>query len=480
MRLRNEAKVGLIVFGALALLIGIYWFLGGFSLRASSFPVYTVFPNAQKLDKGADVRMAGVKIGIVSDVVLTKSSKARIDMLIWNGTCIPSDSVARVTTGAFVGDFYVEILPGHATDCVLSGHQIKSVQIAQFDQLMNEASDLLVELKTTAKGINKVLDNKKLQEDINQTVASIRKSAESASMLILTAQNLIAQSSPEVQQTLKNLAAASGNAVDISQQMQECIAKDIRPNIKPLIGQAKQAMTDMSSALNEAQSLLSSLGELSPEMKQILAKANGAAQQAEQMLTNLNASSASIKNLATDPELICNVKATAKNIAEASCKANLAMDKVNQKLGAFGKGPTELQKSEIPLYGPSGDALWNAAKGKYRFDANYTFALGYPMFMRLGLYNIGENTKLNVQAGNTFDETNALRYGLYASRLGVGYDHRFGKKVLISTDIFRPDDPQIEMRGIFSVKDGLGLYTGVQDLLDEDNRDLLLGINYNK
>ncbi|MCE5323367.1 MlaD family protein [bacterium] len=478
MRLRNEAKVGLIVVGALALLIGIYWFLGGFSLRASSFPAYTIFPNAQKLDKGADVRMAGVKIGIVSDVVLTKSSKARINMLIWKGVCIPSDSKARVTTGAFVGDFYVEVLPGKANNCILKGQRIESEQIAQFDQLMNKANDLLTELKTTAKGINKVLDNKKMQEDINQTIASIKKSAQSASMLILSAQNLIAQASPEVQKTLANLSAASEHAVDISQQMEECLAKDIRPNVKPLIGQAQKAMVDMSSALNEAQSLLSSLGELTPEMKQILAKANGSAQQAEQMLTNLNAASASIKNLTTDPELICNLKATAKNIAEASCKANLAMDKINQKLGAF-KGPTQQQKSEIPLYGISGDGLWNTAKGKYRFDANYTFALGYPMFMRAGLYNVGENTRVNFQAGNTFDESNALRYGLYASRVGIGYDHRFGKKVLISTDIFRPDDPQIEMRGIFGIKDGLGLYTGVQDLLDEDNRDLLVGINYN-
>ncbi|MEN6356616.1 MAG: MlaD family protein [Armatimonadota bacterium] len=479
MRLRNEAKVGLIVVGALALLIGIYWFLGGFSLRASSFPVYTVFPNAQKLDKGADVRMAGVKIGIVSDVALTKSSRARVNMLIWNGVCIPSDSVARVTTGAFVGDFYVEILPGHANNCILSGQQIKSVQIAQFDQLMNEASDLLVELKTTAKGINKVLDNKKLQEDIRGTVAAIRKSAESASVLMLTAQNLIAQSSPEVQKTLANLSAASERALGISTQMEECLTKDIRPNVKPLIGQAKQAMTDLSATLNEAQSLLSSLGEFSPEIKQMLARADNASKQAEQMLTNLNTSSAAVKNLATDPEFMGNIKATAKNIADTSCKANLAMDKVNQKLGAF-KGPTELQKTEIPLYGTSGNALWNTAKGKYRFDANYTFALGYPMFLRMGLYNIGENTKLNLQAGNTFDESNALRYGLYASRLGVGYDYRFGKKVLISTDIFRPDDPEMEMRGIFGIKNGLGLYTGVQDLLDDDNRDLMLGINYNK
>ena len=66
MRLRNEAKVGLIVCAGIIILIAIYWFLGGLGLRASSYPIYAIFPNAQKLDKGAVVRMAGVKIGVVS------------------------------------------------------------------------------------------------------------------------------------------------------------------------------------------------------------------------------------------------------------------------------------------------------------------------------------------------------------------------------------------------------------------------------
>lgn len=480
MRLRNEAKVGLIIVGALALLIGIYWFLGGFSLRASSYPVHAIFPNAQKLDKGADVRMAGVKIGIVEDVILTKSSEARVNMLIWKSMCIPADSVARITTGAFVGDFYVEVLPGNSKECVKPNQAIKSAQIAQFDELMDEASELLAELKTTACSINKTLNNKQLQQSIFQTIASIKKTADTASTLVATAQGMLQESSPEVRQTLANLAAASDRAVRISSQMEDLLAKDVRPNIKPLIGQAQQVMADLSSTLKDTQDMISSFGEVSPALKDLLKSAEDAAVEAKGMLANLNESSKAVKDLTTDPELICNLKATAKNIADATCKANQAMDKINQKLGAF-KGPSPVQKSAIPLYGISGDALWNTGKGEYRFDANYTFALTDPMFARAGLYNIGENTRVNLQAGNTFDESNALRYGLYASRIGIGYDHQFGKKALVSADLFRPNEPELEMRGIWGIgNNGLGLYTGVQDLFDPDNRDLLVGLNYNK
>ena len=111
MRLGNEVKVGLVVFAAFVALLSIYWFLGGFGLRGSTYPVYAIFDNVQKLDKGQDVRMAGVKIGIVSSVSLTPDSKARVDMLIDKGNVIPEGSVARITSGAMIGESYVEIVP---------------------------------------------------------------------------------------------------------------------------------------------------------------------------------------------------------------------------------------------------------------------------------------------------------------------------------------------------------------------------------
>ncbi len=89
MLLRSEAKVGLIVFVGIVALIMAYWFLGGWSLRASSYPIYALFSDARTLDKGADVRMAGVKIGGVNHIGLTSTSKARVDIDIRNGNEMP-------------------------------------------------------------------------------------------------------------------------------------------------------------------------------------------------------------------------------------------------------------------------------------------------------------------------------------------------------------------------------------------------------
>ena len=101
-------------------------------------------------------------------------------------------------------------------------------------------------------------------------------------------------------------------------------------------------------------------------------------------------------------------------------------------------------------------------------------------FARLGAYDIGDNTRLNLQGGMLLGNRNALRYGLYASKLGFGLDAGLGGRGLISADLFNPNDLSLELRGVMPLSQSMGLYAGVLDLLHEDDRDLLLGIQYRK
>ena len=75
-------------------------------------------------------------------------------------------------------------------------------------------------------------------------------------------------------------------------------------------------------------------------------------------------------------------------------------------------------------------------------DADYTFAVSGSEFYRVGAYNIGSDTRVDLQAGNTLNHTNAIRYGLYASEPSIGYDHRFARSLLFSTDVFGLNSPR--------------------------------------
>ena len=124
------------------------------------------------------------------------------------------------------------------------------------------------------------------------------------------------------------------------------------------------------------------------------------------------------------------------------------------------------------------NSLWNTDTGNYRFDVYYTLLRGQDALYRIGGYNVGENTKGILQAGRLIGSGGVLRYGLYASRIGVGCDWPIGSNALLSVDLFRPNEPEGEVRGILGLSGPIGIYAGIADVFHKDNRNLLLGLQY--
>ena len=477
--MRFEAKVGLVVFAGILVFIGVYWFLGGMSLTGSTFPVYSVFKDVMKLDKGADVRMAGVKIGLARNISLTDDNQVRIDMVIYNRIKIPVDSTSRISTGAFIGEAYVEIIPGKQKEVVKAGQKITSGEIIQFAQVMESVDTLLKKFQKTADSINSLLSDKDMMGTFKSTLKNIDEATRRASEVVASAQGIVDESSPELKEIFSNLNDASCQTKKIAAQIEQALSKDARPGIKKLMDQAQEAMVNLNNSIKSAQDLIDTFKGSSGKVEQTLDSIASTSKQAEEMMTKLNDASSGVRELAIDPELKENIRKTLKNAADASEEAKDLLNTINKKIGGKSKN-TNVKKTEVPEEGARINALWNTDKGSYRLDANYTLAASDNSFYRLGAYNIGENTKLNLQTGKMLDRNNSLRYGLYASRIGIGYDRKLGNIGTLSADLFRPNDPELELKTILNVNKSYGLYGGISNVLDKDQRDLMIGIRYKK
>jgi phospholipid/cholesterol/gamma-HCH transport system substrate-binding protein len=483
--LRNEAKVGLLVFAAIVALIGMYWFLRGFSLGAATFEVYAVFTDARKLDKGADIRVAGVKVGSVSEIRLTGNSLARVDMIIWNSTCIPADSVARITTGGFIGDSYVDILPGVKRGCLRENQRIRSSEPMNYEKLVSDIGGLVGQLKVSVEGINAVLGDKNTIANIKETVKQLGVATDAATKLLASAQGLVTQASPDVRKTVANMAQATDNAVKITKELQLVVKNDAAPNVHEILGKANEAMTSLNASMAQAKDIMTKLGgsagKLDGSMAKVdsaLTKIDDAAQQTDEMMKNLNSATGDIKEITSDKDTKTYIKDTMRNAAEATAQANALLCNINRKLGGFTK-PAGTRKAEIPNNGFVTDSLWNTTEGDYRFDANYTLGGPDSMFFRLGAFNVGENTRANLQLGHILSASSSLRYGIYASRVGFGIDKSLGKYLLLSADGFRPNDPQYDLRAVLRMNGGFGLYGGYSNVF-QPKGDAFVGFQYSK
>jgi len=477
--LRSEAKVGLLVFAAIIALIAMYWFLRGYTLGAGSYPVYAVFSDVRKLDKGADVRMAGVKVGQVSNIVLTSASQARVDMSIWGGVCIPVDSQASVTTGAFIGDNYVEILPGHRRECLKANMRVISKEPMNYDKLIKDVGHLVGQLQLAAAGLNSVLADKQTLAELKDAIKQVDLAAKSANGIILSAKAILDDSSPEIRRALANVSKATGDVADITARLDKFVKDDAQPDAGAILAQAKEAMTNLNDSIVHVKGMLADIDARASgygdKIDSALTKVDASMQQAQEMMGNLNTASANVKELTSDPEVKANIKATIKNAAEATAQANALLGSLNRRFGGLGGGP--IRKASIPDYGFTTDSLWNTSEGTYRFDANYTLAGLDDTFYRVGAFNMGETTRANLQAGRIITDTTALRAGIYASRVGFGIDQRIGNCFLLSGDGFRPNDPQYDLRGVLTLGGGFGLYGGWSNALG-GKPDVFAGIHY--
>ena len=109
----TEVVVGGVV---LAAAIGFLAYVGnatGFAERSSGYPLTASFRSLEGVVVGTDVKLAGVKIGTVTDIELNPATfRADTHFEVRNGIDIPDDSAVVIASEGLLGGNYVEILPG--------------------------------------------------------------------------------------------------------------------------------------------------------------------------------------------------------------------------------------------------------------------------------------------------------------------------------------------------------------------------------
>ncbi|GLQ34360.1 outer membrane lipid asymmetry maintenance protein MlaD [Amylibacter marinus] len=94
----------------------------GFELKAS-------FRSADGIGAGTDVRMAGVKIGTVTDLALDPESfRAEVVLELYQDLKIPDDSGVAVSQEGLLGGSFVEILPGGSDFAMERGGEFLDTQ----------------------------------------------------------------------------------------------------------------------------------------------------------------------------------------------------------------------------------------------------------------------------------------------------------------------------------------------------------------
>jgi len=123
-----ETAVGAVVLVAAAGFL-VYSLTAGGPRQAHGYPVEARFGQVGALAPGANVSVAGVKVGTVTSVDLDpKSYLAVVRLDLDPKVPLPADSTAKITSDGLLGGAHVVIEPGGSLDNLKPGSQIENTQ----------------------------------------------------------------------------------------------------------------------------------------------------------------------------------------------------------------------------------------------------------------------------------------------------------------------------------------------------------------
>ena len=124
-----ETLVGAAVLGAAALFLTYALGAGGIGGGGGGYQVTARFGQVGGLAPGADVRLAGVKVGTVEEISLDPQTYLAVAEISMNRDVkVPADSTAKVTSDGLLGGSHLAIAPGGSPENLQPGGSFENAQ----------------------------------------------------------------------------------------------------------------------------------------------------------------------------------------------------------------------------------------------------------------------------------------------------------------------------------------------------------------
>lgn len=224
MKRRDEVLVGiLLTIGVVIAVLGTIWLVrGGFS---SGYPLYARFKWGAGVKQGQPVRLAGVQIGVVSDVELDPKGTILVTMSIEDEHHVPRNSTAAVVPVGIFGDQEIALIPAEPSPIFFNERDSvpPAPPKAGLPELTARADTISQRLDDVAKTVQLELVQGGGIADLRKSLASVNElarslgviAAEQSRQLTLTQtrfrNTVAALDSVQLDSTMRNLQATSRN-----------------------------------------------------------------------------------------------------------------------------------------------------------------------------------------------------------------------------------------------------------------------------
>jgi len=463
----SELKVGLFTAVALAILAYMIIKTGSCGIwfgEQEGFRATAMFRSIAGLEKKAAVRIAGVRVGEVSDVSLNPNGIAEVRLLITEPIQLRKGTTAAVSSLGLMGEKYVEIFPGQADEPELrEGAIIQGKEPLSIDQMGAQVLSISNDIKGLTSALSSALGSTEGQAKIKSIVNNFAEFAEQL-------QAMITENRATVRELLK-----SGTG----------LTTDVKTDLKRIVTQTEKLLDGVNTMIEENRgNIHSSTTEIATLTKKLQATTDSL----NSILRKIDEGDGTLGKLVNEPT-------THDKLNKVLDQMDSSLKDVSSAVGKVGgmSGPKMGLRTEYHVDSERAKTYlslgMNLKKNRYfllelahdpiHVDVEETTIEGAKGSQTVRTETIKQNISFTVEGGLRFGPV-GFRGGFMESTAGIGIDlGRPQDRLTIALDGYdfgRDAQPHLKAAARLGLHKDFYLTIGGDELLRDDDRQLFVGV----
>ncbi|MDQ2179042.1 MlaD family protein [Marinifilum sp. D714] len=294
MKISKDSIIGLVVIGAIAILIWGINFLKGFNMLSSEQKFCAKYERVDGLKKSSPVTLRGYKIGQIKSIQFSsKADNLIVEFSISDEFQLPKDTEARIVSSDIMGTKEIQLLPGKSKLTLSTGDTLLG---SMEGDLKEQVSMQMLPLKRKAENLMSSVDsvltviqyifNKDTRENLTRSFSSI-------------------------EQTFQKLENTSGT-LDTIVTGQKTHMENIISNVDSITTNLKENNKNISNILTNFSSISDSLKAV--EIAETINNAKLTLKQSNEILEKINSGQGSMGMLINNDTLYMNLEAASNSL----------------------------------------------------------------------------------------------------------------------------------------------------------------------
>jgi len=433
--MKREARIGIFM-GIISVLLIIFVFVVGDVgnlFRKKGYFISAVFETTAGLEKRAVVRMAGVKIGNVNNIVL-KGFRAEVFMHIEHEVQVRKDSKASLALLSLLGERYVEIMPGKGEELCQPGDSIEGLHSLGFEEIGAALAEVGQDLKDAAGMLKKLIGEEESPGLAMKTIQDVEVFVEGLNELLQENRGAVGETFQHSTKAIKTFDARMGE-----------VAENVNELVNTMKGVVEESHEDFKGQMTRIKDILINLEEALVLLKE--------------SLDSINKGKGSLGKLINESELYENAEEAVQTLQKAARPFSSLQTDLDVIAEYYSQ--SDLLKSQFSfILWPSSGKFVMAQVVQDPWKEQFTFTL---------------------QGGLRWNDFSA-RVGMIESSFGAGLDYYLienrVKMSLEGFDFNRESQPHFRLKAQIALFNTLFFVLGIDDFTLNLNRELFFGIGF--